>query len=183
MARTKKTKVGQTGDKSPRKHLTTHGRDKIIKDNNINIKKRRMKPGQKALKDIKKYQHSTDLLISKAPMYRLFKEVMDDMVEFQNAASSGDTYSPIKFYQDLRMTKDARECLHEACETYLVALMELANSCAIHAKRVTIMKKDFDLIFRIWRKRTQYDLTNGFKFYLENIRQSKRNELNSFLNE
>ncbi len=39
--------------------------------------------------------------------------------------------------------------LQEAAESYLTGLFEDAQLCAIHAKRITIMKKDFDLARRI----------------------------------
>jgi histone H3 len=39
--------------------------------------------------------------------------------------------------------------LQEAAEAYLVCLFEDTNICAIHAKRVTIMPKDMQLVMRI----------------------------------
>ncbi len=41
------------------------------------------------------------------------------------------------------------KALQEACEAYLTGLFEDANLCAIHARRVTVMKKDLDLARRI----------------------------------
>ncbi len=46
---------------------------------------------------------------------------------------------------DLRVTSDALESLHEAAEAYLVRVFKDSNLCAIHAKRVTVMPKDFAL--------------------------------------
>jgi hypothetical protein len=42
-------------------------------------KPHRWRPGTVALREIKKYQKSTELLIKKAPFKRLLKEVMDDL--------------------------------------------------------------------------------------------------------
>ena len=39
--------------------------------------------------------------------------------------------------------------LQEASEAYLVGLFEDTNLCAIHAKRVTIMPEDIQLVRRI----------------------------------
>ena len=39
--------------------------------------------------------------------------------------------------------------IQEAAEAYLVGLFEDTNLCAIHANRVTVMKKDLDLARRI----------------------------------
>lgn len=44
---------------------------------------------------------------------------------------------------------DALEALQTACEDFLVGLMEDANLCAIHARRVTIMPRDIQLARRI----------------------------------
>lgn len=49
----------------------------------------------------------------------------------------------------MRFTGDALKALQEACEGYLTGLFEDANLCAIHARRVTVMKKDLDLARRI----------------------------------
>jgi histone H3/H4 len=76
---------------------------------------------QVALREIRKYQKSTDLLIRKAPFQRLVREVAQD------------------FKSDLRFQSTAVLALQEAAEAYLVGLFEDTNLCAIHAKRVTIM--------------------------------------------
>lgn len=53
------------------------------------------------------------------------------------------------FKTDLRFTKDALLCVHEAAEAYLVGLFEDTNLLAIHARRVTIQPKDIQLARRI----------------------------------
>ena len=84
-----------------------------------------------ALREIRKYQKSTDLLIRKAPFQRLVREVAQD------------------YKNDLRFQSTAVLALQEAAESYLVGLFEDTNLCAIHAKRVTIMPKDIQLARRI----------------------------------
>ena len=49
----------------------------------------------------------------------------------------------------LRFQAAALTALQEAAESYLTGLFEDANLCAIHANRVTVMKKDLDLARRI----------------------------------
>jgi histone H3 len=97
-------------------------------------KPRRMRPGTVALREIRKYQKSTDLMIRKAPFMRLVKEIVQDM------CAPGE---------QLRMQSTAILALQEASEAYLVQLFEDTNLCAIHAKRVTIMPKDLQLARRI----------------------------------
>lgn len=96
--------------------------------------KRRYRPGTKALREIRQYQKSSELLIRKLPFARLVKEVAEAYI--------GADYG-------IRWQSNAVLALQEACEAYLVHLLEDTNLCAIHAKRVTIMKKDIQLARRI----------------------------------
>jgi len=96
--------------------------------------RKRYKPGQNAIKQIRKYQMSTELLLRKLPFSRLVREITEYI-----------TPVPIRF-QALAM-----ECLQTAVETYLVHLFEDANQCTIHAKRVTLFPKDMQLALRIRR--------------------------------
>ncbi|XP_064085386.1 uncharacterized protein LOC135200707 [Macrobrachium nipponense] len=84
-----------------------------------------------ALREIRRYQKSTELLIRKLPFQRLVREIAQD------------------FKTDLRFQSSAVMALQEASEAYLVGLFEDTNLCAIHAKRVTIMPKDIQLARRI----------------------------------
>ena len=94
-------------------------------------KAHRFRPGTVALREIRKYQKTTDLLLRKLPFQRLVREVSQD------------------FKAELRFQSSAVMALQEASEAYLVGLFEDTNLCAIHAKRVTIMPKDMQLARRI----------------------------------
>jgi len=96
--------------------------------------RRRYKPGQKALKEIRKYQMSTELLLRKLPFSRIVREITEKI-------------SPVP----IRFQALAMECLQTAAETYLVQLFEDANQCTLHAKRVTLFPKDMQLALRIRR--------------------------------
>jgi histone H3 len=84
-------------------------------------KPHRYRPGTVALREIRRYQKSTELLIRKLPFQRLVREIAQD------------------FKTDLRFQGSAVLALQEATEAYLVGLFEDTNLAAIHAKRVTIM--------------------------------------------
>jgi len=103
-------------------------------------KKRRYRPGTLALREIRKYQRSTDLLLRRLPFSRVVREIALDMMTDTNSYSS-DT--------GLRWQSSAILALQEATEAFLVHLFEDANLCAIHAKRVTIMQRDIQLARRI----------------------------------
>ena len=91
----------------------------------------RYRPSTVALREIRRYQKTAELLIRKLPFNRLVREVTQD------------------FKTDLRFQAQAIMALQEAAEAYLVRLFDDTNLCAIHAKRVTIMPKDMQLARRI----------------------------------
>ena len=140
MARTKQTAKRSTGGKAPQKELVT----KAARKRNIwgggTRRRRRFRPGTVALREIRKYQKSTDMLIRKAPFARLVREIAGQMKS------------------DLRFQSTALLCLQEAAEAHLVGTFEDANLCAIHARRVTIMPKDVKLARRIRGETAEYQL-------------------------
>ena len=103
----------------------------------------RYRPGTVALKQIRQYQKSTELLIRKLPFQRLVQEITSD---------SEVITSPL--CGKVRFQSAAVMALQEAAEAYLVGLFEDTNLCAIHAKQVTIMPKDIQLARRIRGERT-----------------------------
>lgn len=119
-----------TGGKAPRKSTASKKSRKSLPSGGGVKKPHRYRPGTVALREIRRYQKSTDLLIRKAPFQRLVREIAQD------------------FKTDLRFQSSAIGALQEATEQYLVHLFEDTNLCAIHAKRVTIMPKDIQLARR-----------------------------------
>jgi histone H3 len=117
MARTKfhPKRISETGAKKSKLSLKSAPGNPAIR------KPHRFKPGTVALREIRRYQKSTELLIRKAPFQRLVREIAQD------------------FKQDLRFQASAIAAFQEAAEAYLVTVFEDTNLCAIHAKRVTIM--------------------------------------------
>ena len=154
MARTKETARKKTG-KTPRKQLVTKNPKKTLtaaqarknatkalnaQRQNLGNPRRgggylkkpmRWRPGTVALREIRRYQKTTELLIRKLPFNRLVREIAQD------------------FRTELRFQPQAIAALQEAAEAYLVGLFEDTNLCGIHAKRVTIMPKDIQLARRI----------------------------------
>ena len=90
-------------------------------------KPHRYRPGTVALREIRRYQKSTELLIRRLPFQRLVREIAQDMKGRLNFASG------------------AILALQEAAEAYLIGLFEDTNLCTIHAKRIMIMPKDIQL--------------------------------------
>eukprot|EP01083_Nonionella_stella_P245777 853917_1 len=131
MARTKQTARKSTGGKAPRKQLATKAARKSAPATGGVKKPHRFRPGTVALREIRRYQKSTELLLRKLPFQRLVREVAS---EYKN---------------DLRFQATAIAALQEATEAYMVSLFEDSNLCAIHGKRVTIMPKDMQLARRI----------------------------------
>ncbi|KAK0174783.1 hypothetical protein PV327_010513 [Microctonus hyperodae] len=97
-------------------------------------RKKRAKPGAKALKEIKFLRKSTALLIPKLSFSRLVREIMNEIFPRSDIS---------------RMQQSALEALQEAAEMYLVQFFEDVLLLAIHCKRVTIMQKDMILMRRL----------------------------------
>ena len=133
MARTKQTARKNTGGKAPRKAIAVKVAAKKTAGSNAGgIKKaHRFRPGTVALREIRRFQKSTELLIRKLTFQRLVREIASE------------------FKTDLRFQSSAVLALQEASEAYLVGLFEDTNLAAIHARRVTIMPKDLQLARRI----------------------------------
>ena len=121
------------------KQVTTHmrymtkqwrcRRDEYKRSLGFPIKKRHYRPGTLVLREIRKYQKSTDLLIKKAPFIRLVRNILYGKL--------GRT--------EIRMQCIAVEALQEAAEYYITNLFDDSNVCALHAKRITLQPKDMQL--------------------------------------
>ena len=134
MARTKQTAVKFAEKKAPKKKVPTEVAKKAKKYLSAKggvMKPKRYRPGTIALRDIRRYQKSNELLIRKLPFQRLVREVAQ------------------KFKADVRFQSSAVLAIQEASEAYIVSLFDDTNLCAIHGGRVTIMKKDMQLAMRI----------------------------------
>ncbi|KAJ3057252.1 histone H3.1 [Rhizophlyctis rosea] len=140
MARTKQTARKAAGGKAPRKQLATKAARKAteatinprsLKKDGTPRKGHRYRPGTVALREIRRYQKSTELLLSKTSFQKLVREVAQD------------------FRTDLRFQASALAAVQEAAEAYLVDLFDDLNLAAIHAKRVTIQPKDMQIARRL----------------------------------
>ena len=130
MARTKQTARQSTGGKAPRKLLFTKAARKSVPATG-GVKKPHRYRRTVALREIPRYQKSTELLILKLLFQRLVREIFRD------------------FMTDLRFLSSIVMALQETCEAYLVCLFDDTNLCALHAKRVTLMRQDVQLARRI----------------------------------
>ena len=136
MARTKQTARKSTAGKAPRKQLATKAARKSASAHGGVKKPHHYCPGTIALRVIRQYQKSAELLIKKLPFQRLVREIAQDIKP------------------DLRFQGSSLLALHEAAEFYLIGIDEDANLCAIHGKRVTIMPKDIQLVRQIRGKKS-----------------------------
>jgi histone H3 len=133
MARTKQTARKSTGGKAPRRQLATKAARKAAPSTSGVKRPIRYKSGTVALREIRKYQKTTELLIHKLPFSRFVREIL------------GSVSDRIE-----RIAGEALLALQEASEKFLINLFEDSNLCAIHARRVTIMNKDIKLVKRLY---------------------------------
>lgn len=96
--------------------------------------RRRNHPGTVALREIRKFQKSTNLLIPKASFQRVVREIAQNMKP------------------EVRFQGEAVLALQEASEAFLTQLFADANLCALHAKRVTVSNNDIKLAKRLTMK-------------------------------
>lgn len=106
-------------------------------------KTHRFRPGTVALRDIRKYQKSVDLLMRKAPFQRLVREVTQQI------------------HPDLRFERGAIAALQEAVEAYLISLFGHTQIIAIRCKRVTIMPQDMAVVRYIRGEAPNLDLLSA----------------------
>lgn len=91
----------------------------------------RWRPGTVALREVRRFQKSTELLIQRAPFRRLVREIMSSLKD------------------GMRVRSSALEAIQDASENYIVGVLNDANLCTIHAKRVTLFPKDLSLALRL----------------------------------
>lgn len=139
MARAKQFEMKVAGKKPTPTAGAKSARKSVSSSISKSQTKSRFKPGAIALREIRKYQKSSDLLIRKRPFQRLVRNLISttDELRFQSAA--------LTIFQ-------------EAAENFLISLIEDAYRCAVHAKRVTLMPRDIVLIYKI--KYSKYLNTN-----------------------
>lgn len=116
----KKQRIGRRKRLVPQKHVD--GKTRV----------HRYRPGTVALREIKRFQNSTQLLLRKLPFARLVREILQELGSQVN-----------------RWHVSALDALQEAAEAYMITLFEDANIVAINSKRVTIMQRDIRVVRRI----------------------------------
>ena len=120
MARTKQTARKSTGGKTPRKQLATKAARKSAPATGGVKKPHRYRSGTVALREIRRYQKSTELLIRQLPFQRLVREIAQD------------------FKTDLRFQSSAVMALQEASEAYLVGFLKI-QTCAQFTPNVSLL--------------------------------------------
>ena len=94
-----------------------------------------------ALREIRRYQQSTECLIKRTPFHKLIREISQ---EYRVCPDGPGTPSVQVHFQSTAIA-----ALQEAAENFIVGLFEDVNLLAVHAKRVTVMPRDIRLALRI----------------------------------
>ena len=147
------SQVSRKGGKQPRRFLVSKMLRKGIRSTGGIKKPHRYRPSIVVLREIRRYQSSTENLIKHTPFQRLIREISQ---EYRICPDGPGTPSV-----QVRFQSTAIAALQEAAENYIVGLFEDVNLLAIHARRVTIMPRDIRLALRIrgdhhrWRMSTE----------------------------
>jgi histone H3 len=132
------TKKSSTAAKAPRKTLPAETATTGEQGDAKSVRKpHRWRPGTVALREIRKYQRSTNLLLRKLPFQRMIREVA----------------SRYKSKETIRFQASAIEAIQEASENYLTNLFQDGNLLALHASRVTVQPEDLRLAHRLLTQR------------------------------
>merc|ERR1719164_15726 len=106
MARTKglaqKTGKAAKPEKKPMKKATKESQNAVEGE----MKKRKLRPGQGALREIRKYQRGTSLVIRRLPFQRLVREIAKDVMP------------------DAKFSPNTLMALQECTEIYVAGLFE-----------------------------------------------------------
>lgn len=136
MARTKQSAKKTCGGKAPRKVVSSKSTKKTPSGTPGSTEKRpraRHRSGALVLKEIRRYQKSTECLIRRLPFQRHCRSIVR---ESNNAA-------------EIRFQGPALAAIQEAVESYLVGLFEDSLLCATHARRCTVMPRDILLTLKL----------------------------------
>uniref|UniRef100_A0A3P8NHN1 Histone H2A/H2B/H3 domain-containing protein n=1 Tax=Astatotilapia calliptera TaxID=8154 RepID=A0A3P8NHN1_ASTCA len=124
MARTKQTARKSTGGKAPRKQLATKAARKSAPATGGVKKPHRYRPGTVALREIRRYQKSTELLIRKLPFQRPARLTWSDSSRTPTCAPSTPRGSPScpKTFSWLAASAERgltvfSECLNPNCDS------------------------------------------------------------------
>lgn len=85
----------------------------------------RFRPGTVALREIRKYQKTTENLVPKTAVLRLVREIISEKTE-----------------ESFQLTKGAKQLLHDLFEDEGVKQFQITQLAALHAGRVTIQPSD-----------------------------------------
>ncbi|KAK0519631.1 hypothetical protein OC834_007092 [Tilletia horrida] len=108
------------------------------------VSKQKARPGEAVLRDIRRYQRSTEHLIAKLPFRRLVRELTQD-----HTPHGARKWNERMWYEGYMYSEKALEAIQDAAEAYIVELLEDCAAAAAHAKRKTIMPSDMALALRL----------------------------------
>ena len=94
-----------------------------------------------ALREIRRYQQSTECLIKRTPFHKLIREISQEY----RVCPDGPGIPSVQVH----FQSTAIAALQEAAESFIVGLFEDVNLLAVHAKRVTVMPRVIRLALRI----------------------------------
>ena len=104
-------------------------------------RKMRYHPGTVAVREVRYYQKSTNLLLSKAPLERFIRNKMKEVEH--------DYFKSYSSVEGIMLAGDCMEIIAEAVQSYAIGLMVDASLIAKHANRSTMFGRDVQLAHRI----------------------------------
>ncbi|KAJ1355243.1 centromeric DNA-binding histone H3-like protein cse4 [Parelaphostrongylus tenuis] len=115
--------------------------------------------GVKALRKVRHLQRTTGLIILRLPFQRVVRDVAREVLRKRNING------------EFTWQANALLALQEATEVYLACLFDDTNLAAIHARRITIMPRDMQLVRRLRGENSTMSATS--ELYYGNLEELK----------
>lgn len=104
-------------------------------------KKRRLRPGTRALRNVVKQQRSTVTLLQRGPFYRVIRNIANDVSSDMEMTTKALGGTPIAFC----WRKNALEAVQAMVEAEMTNLFKMAVNNMAHAGRTGVDEKDINL--------------------------------------
>ena len=93
------------------------------------------------MREIRRFQQSTECLIKRTPFHKLIREISQEYREYPDGPGTPSV--------QVHFQSTAIAALPRSSQNFIVGLFEDVNLLAVHDKRLTVMPRDIRLALRI----------------------------------
>lgn len=100
-------------------------------------RKYRHRRGFQSLRNIRRFQKNTDIILRETPFRRLVEDILGDL-EKDNDMADGS----------YRFSRDSLQCFRMSVEQFIVTLIDRSYKVTLHSGRKVLMSKDIEFIMK-----------------------------------